>query len=633
MSLRTKLAAALAGVFLVLTLAVVVVQDRIIYPRFVNIENQQAEIDLVRVREAIQREMHHLSMICLDWAWRDATYLFLKDQYDKFSDQNLRDTGLKNARLNIAWFIKPDGSVKAHRAVEFDDEEVKNIELTLFSGTHWNSDHVLLGHKTNNDVIDTILITEHGPLLVSSRWVMPANGEGDPAGTIVFGRFLNDTVAKQLRAQTRVDFKVWPVSSRDCPNNDRLAIAGLAPNQSLLNKQSYAILQAYSIMADNRGEPILAIKALIPRTITMDGTASVGVATTCMIVSWVVIIGLLMLILQRVILRPLITLSREAEQIGQTGDMTRRVTVNGKDEIGLLATSFNSMVANLADMRAKLIDHSRNAGMADVASGVLHNIGNVLNSLNISTNIIDEQLRKSNADGLVKAVELINRHRDNLGAFMTDDHRGKLLPGYLEQLAETIVGEQSFLQKEVQTIKVSVEHVNQIIQAQRIFTSTVNYHELCSLKDVISDSIAIVEAAYKRHGIMIDFKYDAAPTMNTDRAKLMQVFVNLMTNAKDALGHLPKGEKRVSVELRCSGKDTVLISIQDNGMGIAPEHRDKIFTNGFTTKTNGRGYGLHFCAISVKQLGGQIRVHSDGPGKGARFEIEMHLEPKVEVSA
>ncbi|MFO0837291.1 MAG: ATP-binding protein [Phycisphaerae bacterium] len=276
----------------------------------------------------------------------------------------------------------------------------------------------------------------------------------------------------------------------------------------------------------------------------------------------------------------------------------------------------------LRSTHARLVETSRQAGMADVASGILHNVGNVLNNLNVSTNVLTASIRNSKIDGLARLSELLEKHRADLAEFIARDDRGRHVPEYLARLAAALSEEQNSLMRELSTLQNSVEHVNQIIQAQHTFASGAGHAEPASLREIVEGAIAIMEAAHKRHGIRVESNLAEIPTCMLDRSKLMQILVNLLTNAKDALGARQIGDKRIEVSLRLEGA-TAVIRVTDNGSGIAPENLTRIFSNGFTTKRNGRGYGLHYCALAAGEMGGKLSVSSDGVDRGATFALEV----------
>ena len=109
---------------------------------------------------------------------------------------------------------------------------------------------------------------------------------------------------------------------------------------------------------------------------------------------------------------------------------------------------------------------------------------------------------------------------------------------------------------------------------------------------------------------------------------MLQILVNLIRNAKYALDDRGHSDKRMTLRIGLNGNNTVKIAVIDNGIGIPAEHLTRIFEHGFTTRKEGHGFGLHNGALAAKDLGGSLTAHSDGPGKGAMFTLELPLRPK-----
>ena len=123
------------------------------------------------------------------------------------------------------------------------------------------------------------------------------------------------------------------------------------------------------------------------------------------------------------------------------------------------------------------------------------------------------------------------------------------------------------------------------------------------------------------------------PQVQVEKQKVLQILVNLMRNARDAL--VESGRQGPAIDLahpnrRRSDEKKVVIEVIDNGVGIEEENLTKIFSHGFTTKRHGHGFGLHSSANAAKEMGGNLTAHSDGPGRGAVFTLELPFMP-VEV--
>jgi PAS domain S-box-containing protein len=273
-------------------------------------------------------------------------------------------------------------------------------------------------------------------------------------------------------------------------------------------------------------------------------------------------------------------------------------------------------------MNAERLTMSRQAGMAEVATGVLHNVGNVLNSVNVASSILHDRIRDSAVSQLAKTVRLLQDNGERLPEYLTADPRGKLVLPYLAALAERLEGERSVMLTEVGTVNENIDHINQIISTQQSFARASGVSEVVDLGDLIDGAVGLTEAGLGRHRIQIIRDYQAAGPVSLDKHKVLQILINLISNAKHSLLESSGGDRAITLRSRLLG-DSVRIEVEDNGVGIAPENLVRIFRFGFTTKPNGHGFGLHGSALAARQLQGGLSVHSDGIGRGACFVLEL----------
>ena len=279
----------------------------------------------------------------------------------------------------------------------------------------------------------------------------------------------------------------------------------------------------------------------------------------------------------------------------------------------------------------QLLEASRRAGMADVATSVLHNVGNVLNSINVSTSLLVQHTRQSKAAELSRVVDLLARHSADLGEFLTSDPKGRQVPRYLEELAAHLVGEKGRLMEELLSLTKHVEHVNTIIAMQQSYAGVAGVLETVPAAELVEDALRFNGEALARHGVGIVRQYGPrVPPVTVDKHKVLQILVNLVSNAKYACDEFGSLDRRLTVSVY-SGQGKVKIAVEDNGVGIAPENLTRIFNHGFTTRKNGHGFGLHSAALAADELGGSLTAFSPGPGKGATFTLELpiSLESKV----
>ena len=281
--------------------------------------------------------------------------------------------------------------------------------------------------------------------------------------------------------------------------------------------------------------------------------------------------------------------------------------------------------AQLAEAQQGLIALSRQAGMAEVASGVLHNVGNVLNSVNVSATLVANKIRESRITNLVALSDLLNEHSGNLPDFLSSDPKGKRVLPYLAKLVNCLREEHQMMLQEVESLTRHIDHIKEIVAAQQSYGKVFGLTEAVSLSDLAEDAIGIVESALSRKGIHLERDYAALPPVAVDKHQVLQILLNLLRNAEDAIDEAAKPEKRIHVRINRFGDDRVHIEVRDNGVGLAPENVTRIFAHGFTTKPHGHGFGLHSGALAAKQMCGMLSAESDGPGQGAVFTLELPL--------
>ncbi|TWU35880.1 sensor histidine kinase [Novipirellula artificiosorum] len=279
----------------------------------------------------------------------------------------------------------------------------------------------------------------------------------------------------------------------------------------------------------------------------------------------------------------------------------------------------------LAQLHQEMVCMSRQAGMAEVASGVLHNVGNVLNSVCVSAAVVTEQLELSRASQLGEIASMLEQHADHLGSFITEDDRGRRIPRYLGTLAKNLMAERAVTMENIDRVCDKIEHIKEIVSRQQEFARIGSVEEQLDLRDVLDDAIKMHQTSLEHCGIALVQEYETSPSVFSDKHKLMQVLVNLLGNAKQSLNQSNADGKKITVRLAMVSEDRVSVAVIDNGIGIAKEHQASIFTHGFTTKQDGHGFGLHSCALAMEQLGGSIRFASDGAGLGAAFILELPL--------
>ncbi|HUY33628.1 MAG TPA: HAMP domain-containing sensor histidine kinase [Pirellulales bacterium] len=265
------------------------------------------------------------------------------------------------------------------------------------------------------------------------------------------------------------------------------------------------------------------------------------------------------------------------------------------------------------------------AGMTEIATGVLHNVGNVLNNVNISTTVINDRLRRLRVDGLAKLAETLGADGDDLAAFLAKDGNARRIKQYLSGLNAELAGEQQALLAEVGLLVDKVGHIRNIIAAEQRYARRMSFREQCDVERLVEDVLLMHGYTLNQRAIEVRRDFEELPVGMLERSKLLQVLDNLIKNAIESMSTHDGPRKELSVTVRQSSADRARIEVGDTGKGIAPADAERIFNFGFTTKDSGNGFGLHSAANALTEMGGSIAARSDGPGLGATFAIEFPL--------
>jgi C4-dicarboxylate-specific signal transduction histidine kinase len=421
----------------------------------------------------------------------------------------------------------------------------------------------------------------------------------------------------------------------------------------------------HTVLEDEENDVYLAVARLkgpewnfvtvLPRSeVTRPAFVAARYVLVAGVVALLLELGILSWVMREQIARPLQGFTQAADQVAN-GQFKVEMNTSRDDELGQLARAFQVMAdgvqrreealrqANdgleqrvlertreLKDMQRQLVDSARQAGMAEIATNVLHNVGNVLTSVQTSALMVKERVDGLRLESVGKVATLIEEHRSDLALFLGEDARGRLIPSFLNRLGRHMESERQQIHALLDELRQYTEHIGTIVHLQQNYAKALQVLESVDLRAVFEDALRINAAALERHHVRVERHLAELPPVQTDPHKVLMILVNLISNAGHALEAVPLEARRLSVRLERSGGDRVLIEVSDNGVGIAPEMLTRIFEYGFTTRAQGHGFGLHSSAIAAQVLGGSLKVHSEGPGRGATFTLELPYHPGEE---
>lgn len=318
----------------------------------------------------------------------------------------------------------------------------------------------------------------------------------------------------------------------------------------------------------------------------------------------------------------LVTLNRELE------DRVAQRTRSLSDANSKLTASLNELHAT----QRALVEASRRAGMADVATSVLHNVGNTLNSVSVSATMISKNVDRRNSEDLVRLVTMLDQHRDDLPAFLETSKKGGMIIDFLRAFGTNMDETNKQVSDECKDLQRHITHIRKVVADQQTNArASLDVYEELDVCEVIRDAITFQHARMRDVGARVDEKFEPV-SAHVDRHKVLQILSNLLKNACDAVG-ARDGERRIEVHLNAVAGRRFQIRVVDNGLGIAQDNLRRIFNQGFTTKADGHGFGLHGSACQAAEMAGTLTAESLGVGEGATFVLTLPLAPKERKSS
>lgn len=522
-------------------------------------------------------------------------------------------------RVVFAHVAHPDRGVTSLR--RFPREA---LNLTQIIG----AEPLMPGRKTDRGVLATgLTVTEAGPLVIAARGLMPLTREEPRRGYVLLGRFLGEAMDAELEARLGRSLEVWPVGTLDAPAEVRAVEERVTSSpEPVLDFRSDEWLDVYTSLEDVHRRPEFIVRLGMRRDVAAAATLAGRSGLLMSLTLCCVLLMVLLACLRRMVLRPLGALTAAVVRAGEQEDYGVRVASGRGDEIGTLGTEFDGMLERLEEARAQVIESARSAGMSEIAQGILHSAGTVLNSVNTSVGVLRERVLDLPLGDLSQLVDVLERNAEDLPTFMREDPRGRHLVRYLRALEETLWAEHDAVREEVGTLEKGIERVCDLIKSQESNAGRATLMQRTEVRRILSDLENLVELNVGDAVTSLEFQVDDRElTLTTDRHVVGEILLHLVQNAWDAIqsfGPRPEGHSlsvRVSREL---GR-TIRFSVKDSGIGVDPSLATGIFEMGFTTRPGGSGIGLHAAANSAKLLGGRIEMTSEGIGQGATFSLVL----------
>lgn len=618
MSLRTKVLTIIAVIIGLYGIANYAVQRKVIYPSFVRLEREDAVTNLQRCVGAIEREVQQLCAIAGDYGAWDDTAKFVSDGNQKYIDDNITASGMKNINVNVLCICNPQGKVSVLKTLNLETQE--DMEIPDFPKDQLPASHRLLQLKETTDTVKGIVMTSKGPMLIASHPVLNNNREGPVRGAVIMGRLLNEDLITKLREQIQVKFDILPaVTSRPAATAAARAAQASDEPPVVVDDSHAGVLKVSTTLADISGTPILPIKADIPREISAKGQKAMQYANYSVIVAGLIVMAALLACLQWTVLGPVSRLTGHAVRLGNTDDLTVRLSMNTGDEIGTLAREFDRMVERLADARKKLVEQSYESGIAEMASGTLHNVRNALTPVLVELDMLRQELAKA-------PIDQIDLAKKQLSDASIPEARRQDLTKFLDLASGKLATVARDTHAKLGNVTGRAKQIEQFLSDQESASRADRPIEWVKIEELVQEAANLLPANLReRLSIETSPCVKEQGTLKTHRICLLQIFGNLFTNAAESIVMADKAKGTVHVDMdmeESGGAPMVHLRISDDGSGIEPQNLSRIFERGFTTKNKvTRGLGLHWCANSVTGLNGRIYAESDGIGRGACLHV------------
>jgi sensor domain CHASE-containing protein len=606
MNIRTKMVSLLALLFVALIVLDVVVQNRILLPSFAELERDDAKISMKRIGYALDQTLDGLQLSATDWGdWQDV-YGYVQSPNSDFVSANITSNAIKQLQVNALLIVDLRGKVVASKS-----QEMSGADLDL-DVVRWSSLPENFPWRRNlaaGTPAKGLIQTNQGVMMIAAAPVLNGSGSGKALGMVIMGRLLTPLQIRLLGAQAQAALSMMP------------AVRSVGADQIV---DSDALTEVYRTFQDIYGRAALTLRVDVPRKITARGRDAVTYASAYLIGAGIAALILLVIVLNRTVLSPLARVTRHAVAIGKGTDLSARLNIKGHDEIGRLAREFDGMVARVADTGRELVDQSFKAGFAELAKGVLHNLGNAMTPLGVRVSKLAERLRNAPVGDLERAsMELA---AGEAGPARSADLKEFLRLG-CQEMAHTL-GE---AKADIAVIERQSVFVQTALTELMKSTRNAAVIESVCLPDLVTQTLEIVpDACRHRLAVESDDSLRKVGVVRVARTVLRLVLQNLIINAADAVREAgrDKGVLRVAAEIvRDADREQLHLQCKDNGVGIPKDILERMFEKGFSTKSRDTNYGigLHWCANAIAALGGRIWAASDGPGLGASMHLLLPL--------
>jgi sensor domain CHASE-containing protein/anti-sigma regulatory factor (Ser/Thr protein kinase) len=619
MKLRSKVVLLIGSLFAVLGAAQLMVQQTILLPGFAQLERDDAAIDMNRVVHTVDRELELFEAMTADWGNWDATYQYMVDHNPEFIRKNMTLSTIQGYRANAVAYVDLKGHFVWSTAIELPSGKPLDIDV-IRRGT-LPADGVWQYALRDGRAVHGLISTSRGPMLAAFAPVLNGDGKGPHRGMVLLLRLLDRAEVSRIGEQAQVQLDMSAARVGDQVPKAFLPSTGRSAGNFVVRKNTSEV---YHVFADATGAPLMTLRITVPRLITAGADKLVNYASWSLAATAIAVVAVLIMVLNRWVLSPLTHMMKHAHAIGRSDDLTARLDLDRLDELGSLANEFDHMVDRLAATRRQLVDQSFDAGAAENASGVLHNLGNAMTPLGVSIAGLQQSLKAApTAD-----IELV---LSELEQVVDDPQRHADLESFLRLTSRELAVQITHAQQELDKAARQTIAIQNVLADQSGRMRPEEVIETVRAVDLIHESCELVAGSLKQSlDIELDHTLQEFGAVRVARTKVQQVFQNLIVNAAQAVRGAGRERGRLRIALQVvpgSGGTMLEWRFTDDGTGIETGNLGRIFDKGFSTKPShsNSGIGLHWCANTIHALGGTIRAVSAGAGHGASIYVTLPL--------
>ncbi len=613
MNIRPKVTVLVASLLVILGAVQYLVVQRVLLPSFVDLERADARIAMRRIRYALDLTLDRLALSATDWGNWSETYRFVKDHNHNFIADNITTVGLRELDVNTIAIVDEDGNLVLASELNLKSNQPLNLDFaarkTLPPDFPWRA-NLHDGHAARG-----FLQTNRGILMLAAAPILDGTGNGPARGLVIMGRLVSAEEITRIGAQAQANVTMVP--QRTTRVEDQLVEAD-------------GVTHVYRSIDDIYGHPIMTLRVDVPRQITSRGFSAVTYASAYSLGAAVITLLLLIVILNRVVLTPLARVTRHAVAIGAGEDLTRRLDFHSKDEIGVLAHEFDAMVERVAASRRELVDQSFQSGFAELAKGVLHNLGNAMTPIGVRLARLRDRLRAAPTENAEQAC-------NELADPATEAGRRADLEEFVRLACKELAGAVKAVEIDVAVMSRQAAIIQGALAEQLRTARNEHVIEAVRLPELVAQSLEIVpEASRQRLMIATDDSLKRVGVVAVARTVLRLILQNLIINAADAVREAgkEKGVLHIAAEIvRSADGEQLCLHCKDDGIGIASNNIERIFEKGFSTKSKATNYGigLHWCANAIAALGGRLWAASEGIGHGASVHLMVPLGTRENI--